>query len=129
MKASVVSVRMAPAKMSTALATMRPITLGRMCTRIVCQPLAPMTRARSMNARSFTDSVCERMMRAVVAQLVMPMTMTMTMSVVRTPATSPLPTISEHDGRQDERQDEGRQDQEEVGHAHDDGVGPATDEA
>ena len=33
---------------------------------------APMTRARSTNARSFSDSVCERMMRAVDAQLVMP---------------------------------------------------------
>ena len=41
----------------------------------------PMTRARSTNARSFIDSVCARMIRAVDAQLVMPMTMTMTNSV------------------------------------------------
>ena len=45
----------------------------------------PMTRARSTNIRSFTDSVCDRMIRAVDAQLVTPMTMTMTTSVARMP--------------------------------------------
>ena len=47
-----------------------------------------MTRARSTNIRSRIDSVCERMIRAVVAQDVMPMTMTMTISVARSPKIS-----------------------------------------
>ncbi len=47
-----------------------------------------MTRARSTNMRERIDSVCERMIRAVVAQDVMPMTMTMTTSVARNPMIS-----------------------------------------
>jgi len=38
----------------------------------------PMTRARSTNARSLIDSVCERTIRDVDAQLVRAVTMTMT---------------------------------------------------
>ena len=40
-----------------------------------------MTRARATNIRSFTESACDRMIRAVDAQLVTPMTTTMTTSV------------------------------------------------
>ena len=46
-----------------------------------------MTRARSTNIRSFTLSACERMIRAVDAQLVMPITMMITTRVIRMPAT------------------------------------------
>ena len=52
------------------------MTLGRMWRRMMWPPPAPMTRARSTNARSLSDSVCARMIRAVDDQLVMPMTMT-----------------------------------------------------
>ena len=52
---------------------------------MMCRRPAPMTRARSTNARSLSDSVWERMIRAVDAQLVIPMTMTITKSVVRIP--------------------------------------------
>ena len=47
-----------------------------------------MTRARPTNVRSFTDSACERMIRAVDAQLVTPMTTTITSSVTRIPKNS-----------------------------------------
>ena len=61
----------------------------------MCPPPAPMTRARSTNARSLTDSTWLRMTRAVDAQLVTPMTMTMTTRVIRIPAISAsAPTIS-----------------------------------
>ena len=103
---------------------MRPVTLGRMWTRIMCHGPAPMTRARSTNARSFTDSVCDRMIRAVVAQLVMPMTMTMTNRVVRRPGDLAVADDLEDDRREDQREHERRQDQEEVRDAHDHRVGP-----
>jgi hypothetical protein len=58
-----------------------------------------MTRARSTNARSFTDSVWDRMMRAVDAQLVMPMTTTMMYKVIRIPKNSEVvPKISRRIG-------------------------------
>ena len=44
-------------------------------------PLPPITRERSTKGRSFSDSVCDRMMRAVDDQLVMPTTMTIAKSV------------------------------------------------
>ena len=47
-----------------------------------------MTRARSTNIRSFSDSTWLRMTRAVVAQLVSPMTTTMTSRVARIPRNS-----------------------------------------
>ncbi len=53
---------------------------------MMCGPPEPMTRARSTNIRSFTLSACERMIRAVDAQLVMPITMMITTSVIRMPA-------------------------------------------
>ena len=93
-------------------------------------PPAPITRARSTNIRSLTDRVCDRMIRAVDAQLVMPMTMTMTMQ--RRPDADDLGLDAddvEDDRREDDRQDERRQDEEEVRHAHEDRVGPAADEA
>ena len=80
--------------------------------------------------RSLSDSVCERMIRAVDAQLVMPMTMTMTNRVVRMPEELGAGADDvEDDRRQDDRQHERRQDEEEVGDAHQDRVGPAADEA
>jgi hypothetical protein len=39
-------------------------------------PPPPITRERSTKGRSFSDSVCDRMMRAVEDQLVIPTTMT-----------------------------------------------------
>ena len=108
---------------------MRPVTFGRMWTRIIRHGPEPMTRARSTNARSFTDSVCDRMIRAVVAQLVMPMTMTMTNRVVRMPDDLAGADDVEDDRRDDQREDERRQDQEEVGDPHDDRVRPTADEA
>ena len=74
----VVSVRTAPAKISTVLATIRLMTLGRMWRRMIRPGPAPMTRARSTNARSRSDSVWLRMIRAVDAHDVMPMTTTIT---------------------------------------------------
>ena len=50
--------------------------------------LDPTTRARSTNARSRSDSVCDRMIRAVDDQLVMPMTKMITTSDIRIPNTS-----------------------------------------
>ena len=47
-----------------------------------------MTRARSTNIRSLSDSTWLRITRAVVAQLVRPMTITMTSSVERIPNSS-----------------------------------------
>ena len=44
--------------------------------RMMWAPLPPITRERSTKGRSFSDSVCDRMMRAVDDQLVMPTTMT-----------------------------------------------------
>ena len=88
MNESVVSVRTAPAKVSTALATIRLITLGRMWRRMMWARLLPMTRARSTNARSRRDSVWLRMIRAVEAQLVIPITTTITTSVIRMPRNS-----------------------------------------
>ena len=115
--------------MSTVLATMRPSVLGRMWRRMMCAVPEPMTRARSTNARSLIDSVCDRTIRAVDAQLVRPMTMTMTYSVVRMPKNSAsLPIDLAQDRGQDERQDERRQDEEEVGDAHQAGIGEAADE-
>ena len=55
---------------------------------MICPELEPMTRARSTKARSLSDSVCDRMIRAVDDQLVRPITMTMTSSVMRIPNTS-----------------------------------------
>ncbi len=81
------------------------------------EPL-PITRARSTNMRSLTESVCDRMIRAVDAQLVIPMTTTMTISVARIPNTSASTPIEVEDDRgQDDRQDERREDEEEVGDA------------
>ena len=93
---SVVSVRIAPAKVRTALATMRFITFGRMCRRMMWPADAPMTRARSTNARSRSDSVCERMIRAVDDQLVIPITTTITSRLERMPKISrdPVPSTS-----------------------------------
>jgi hypothetical protein len=85
---SVVSVSTAPANVRIAFATMRFTTFGRMCRRMMWPLPPPTTRARSTNARSFSDSVWERMIRAVDDQLVMPMTTTMTISVIRMPKTS-----------------------------------------
>ena len=62
---------------------------------MMCARLPPMTRARSTNMRSFTESVCERMMRAIEAQLVRPMTTMITSSVARIPKSSAsVPTMS-----------------------------------
>ncbi len=81
MNARVVSVKIAAAKVRTVLATMRLVTFGRMCRRMMWPGPLPMTLARSTNIRSLTDSVWARMIRAVLAQLVMPMTTTITISV------------------------------------------------
>ena len=109
----------APAKMRTALATMRLMTFGRMCRRMMWPVPLPMTRARSTNIRSLSDSVCDRMIRAVDAQLVMPMTMTITISVARIPKNSAsAPDDLEDDRREDDGEHERRQDEEEVGDAH-----------
>ena len=88
MNASVVSVNTASANVSTAWATIRFMTLGRMWWRMMWPLPAPTTRARSTNVRSLIDSTCDRSTRAVVAQLVMPMTITITISVARTPKNS-----------------------------------------
>ena len=72
-------------------------------------PPAPMTRARSTNARSLSDRTWLRTTRAVDAQLVRPMTTTMTMSVIRMPAISASePDDLEDDRGQDEREHERR---------------------
>ncbi len=129
MNDSVVSVRTAPAKTRTVLATMRSVTFGRTCRNIIWRELEPMTRARSTNARSLSDSVCERMIRAVDDQLVSPMTMTMTNRVIRMPRISPsVPNRLVMIGARIERQDERRDDQEEVGDAHQGGVRPTAPE-
>jgi len=95
MKESVVSVKIAPANVRTVFATIRLTTLGRMWRRMMWIPLPPMTRARSTNIRSFTESACERMIRAVEAQLVTPMTTTITKRVARIPKNSAsVPTMS-----------------------------------
>ena len=74
-----------------------------------------MTRARSTNIRSLSDSTWLRMTRAVVAQLVRPITTTMTISVDRIPNNSRLRADDvEHDRREDQREHDRRQDQEEV---------------
>ena len=93
MNASVVSVRIAPAKIEHGVGDDEVRSRWAGCAAHDVRAAAPMTRARSTNIRSFTDSVCDRMIRAVDAQLVMPMTMTMTTSVVRMPkisASSPM---------------------------------------
>ena len=92
---------------------------------------APMTRARSTKARSRSESVCDRMIRAVDDQLVMPMTTTITSRLSRIPANSlePVPSDVADERRQDQREDERRQDEEEVGDAHRDVVEPAADVA
>ena len=60
---------------------------------------APMTRARSTNARSRSDSVWLRMIRAVAAQDVIPMTTTITTSVMRIPNSSAwVPMMSSRTG-------------------------------
>ena len=69
MNESLVSVNTAVANVSTAWATMRFTTLGRMCRRMIRPEPQPMTRARSTNIRSLSDSTWQRMTRAVVAQL------------------------------------------------------------
>ena len=88
MNASVVSVNTAVANVSTAWATMRFTTLGRMWRRMIQPPPDPMTRARSTNIRSLSDRTWLRTTRAVVAQLVRPMTITITSSVARMPNSS-----------------------------------------
>ena len=60
---------------------------------MMCPGPLPMTRARSTNIRSLTDSVWDRMIRAVLAQLVRPMTTTITIRVALIPkisASSPM---------------------------------------
>ena len=59
----------AAANVRTAWATIRLTTFGRMWRRMMWPGPLPMTRARSTNIRSLIESVCERMIRAVVAQL------------------------------------------------------------
>ena len=83
-----VSMKTAAAKVMTAWATIRLTTFGKMCRRMMWPEPLPMTRARSTNMRSRIESVCERMIRAVVAHDVMPMTTTMTSSVARSPKNS-----------------------------------------
>ena len=93
-------------------------------------PPLPMTRARSTNIRSFTDSVCDRMIRAVDAQLVIADDDDDDQSVARMPATWRVDADDVEDDRgQDDGQDERRQDEEEVGDAHQERVGPPADEA
>ena len=130
MNERVVSVKIAPAKVRTVFATIRLRTLGRMWRRMMCAPLPPMTRARSTNMRSLTESVWERMIRAVEAQLVTPMTTMITNRVARIPKNSAsVPTMSRMIGARTMRQDEGRQDQEEVGEPHQDLVRSPADVA
>ena len=98
---------------------------------MMCPLPAPITRARSTNARSFSESVWDRMIRAVDDQLVIPMTITMTIRVIRIPNTSVAAGADEvaDDRRQDQGQDERRDHEEEVGDPHQEGVEPAADEA
>ena len=125
-----VSMKTAAAKVMTAWATIRFTTFGKMCRRMMWPCPAPMTRARSTNMRERIDSVCDRMIRAVVAQDVMPMTMTMTTSVARNPSDLGLDADDVEDDRgEDDRQHERRQDQEEVRQPHQAAVDPAADEA
>jgi hypothetical protein len=72
--ASVVSARIDSATVSTVLAKITGITLGRMCRLTRCQLLAPRARARSTYGRSFTDRVSARTNRAVPAHDVTPIT-------------------------------------------------------
>ena len=89
-----------------------------------------MTRARSTNIRSLSDSTWLRMTRAVVAQLVRPITMTITSSVERMPNSCALRADDlEHDRREDQGEHDRRQDEEEVRHAHEEAVDRAADEA
>ena len=84
-------------------------------------PPAPMTRARSTNTRSLSDSTWLRMIRAVAAQLVRPMTTMMTIRVARIPRISASePDDVQDDRGQDQREDERRQDEEEVRDPHQD---------
>ena len=109
----------AAANVMTAWATIRFTTFGKMCRRMMCPRPLPMTRARSTNIRSRIESVCDRMIRAVVAHDVMPMTMTMTSE--RRPQPDDLGLDAddvEDDRREDDRQHERRKDQEEVRQAH-----------
>src|SRR5215467_1892697 len=71
---SVASARMAPPITSTVLAKMSGMTFGRMCTRRIRKLDAPSERILVTNCRSRSESVCDRTMRAVVGQPVMPMT-------------------------------------------------------
>ena len=88
MNARVVSVNTAVANVSTDWATIRFTTLGRMWRRMIRPEPDPITRARSTNIRSLSDSTWLRMTRAVVAQLVRPMTITITIRVDRIPNSS-----------------------------------------
>src|SRR4029077_17513416 len=72
MNERVVSVRIEPPNTSTVLATIRFMTLGRMCRHMMCPGPEPITRARPTKASSFTERACDRMIRAVDAQLVTP---------------------------------------------------------
>ncbi len=94
MNASVVSVNTAAANVSTDWATIRFTTLGRMWRRMIRPLPDPMTRARSTNIRSLSDSTWLRITRAVVAQLVRPITMTITSRVERMPNSCALPPMT-----------------------------------
>ena len=119
MNASVVSVNTAVANVSTAWATIRFMTLGRMWRRMIQPRPTPMTRARSTNIRSLIDRTWLRMTRAVVAQLVRPMTIDD--DEQRRPDAEQLRLGAddvEDDRREDEREHDRRQDEEEVRQAH-----------
>ncbi len=119
MNASVVSVNTAVANVNTDWATMRFTTLGRMWRRMIRPEPDPMTRARSTNIRSLSDSTWLRMTRAVVAQLVRPMTIDDHDQRRADPEQLGLgPDDVEHDRGQDQRQHDRRQHEEEVGQAH-----------
>ncbi len=129
MNASVVSVNTAVANVSTDWATIRLMTLGRMCRRMIRPDPEPMTRARSTNIRSLSESTWLRMTRAVVAQ--------------RRQADDDHDHHErradaeelrlgaddvEDDRREDQGEDDRRQDQEEVRQAHEQVVDRAADE-